>query len=280
MTDMIHPGLYPFDIRSSDTDFNDRLQVSSLFALMQESAYHHAEQINIGTQLLDGLDLTWMLSRISVRLEYLPHWRDKIWIRTWSRGARKLLFERDFEFFAGSPDGEPFGRASSDWLVVRRDNHRPQRPEQILGAAGWTMAHAGQTGIPAVFDFPCPKIDSLLDPVCYESNPRKPDLVKYADFSEIDRNRHVNNTRYIAWCMDAAYAHFTGGLQHLEDPATPALALRALDINYLAEIRPGERIHLFVDGESPSSSRTIVVEGLKSDRWAASFRARLQFASS
>ncbi|MBP1757696.1 MAG: acyl-ACP thioesterase [Firmicutes bacterium] len=267
------PGLYPYDIRSSDTDFSDRLQVSTLFALMQESAYRHAEQIGIGTRLLDALDLSWMLSRTSVRLESLPHWGDQIWIRTWSRGARRLLFERDYEFISGDPDNRPFGRATSEWLVVRRDNHRPQRPEIVLTAAQLPV----HPEAPAVFDFPSPKIESQIGPANQDTPGRKPDLLKYADFSEIDRNRHVNNTRYIAWCMDAAYAALFGGLQSLTDPGTRALELRALDINYLSEIRPGDRVQLFVDRKHPDSPGTIIVEGLKSELLTASFRARMQF---
>ncbi len=283
------PGLYPFEIRSADTDFADRLQVSTLFALMQESAYHHAEQLGIGTRLLDALDLTWMLSRISVRLDRLPHWGEQVWIRTWSRGARRLLFERDFEFISGSPDAPPFGRGTSEWLVVRRDNHRPQRPDQVFSNYNLNLTNEA----PAVFDFQCPKIESIRG----QSGPgqtgpglngkgqtgpglpdRKPDLLKYADFSEIDRNRHVNNTRYIAWSMDAAYASLFGGLQELANPAARALDLRAMDINYLSEIRPGERVHLFVEQVIEEPVRTIVVEGIKSDQSTASFRARMQFA--
>lgn len=281
------PGLYDFEIRSSDTDFSDRLQISSLFALMQESAYHHAEQLGIGTSLLDELDLTWMLSKISVRLHQLPRWGEKVWIRTWSRGARRLLFQRDFEFMSGSPDAPPFGQGTSEWLVVRQDNHRPQRPEMVFSSCGMAMA----AELPAVLDFQCPKVNSLIEP---GTTQRKPDLLKFADFSEIDRNRHVNNTRYIAWSMDAAYAILAGGLQNLANPDAQALELKAIDINYLSEIRPGERIGLFVDrhdftagpaGDQPAGDRSagktgriVTVEGLKADPWTASFRALLQFA--
>jgi len=272
MTPDYSPGLFPFAIRSSDTDFADQLHLASLFALMQEAAYHHAEQIGIGSRSLDAADLTWLLAKIAVRLERLPKLGEPIWIRTWSRGVKKLLFLRDYQLLAGSPDGPPIGRATSEWLVARKTDHRPQRPETILGSAGL----AGITlDIPEHFDFSCSKLEKLAEPD--SSGARQPLLVKFADYSEIDRNHHVNNTHYVAWCMDAAYAYFRHSLISLEDKTTQPLDLAAMDIHYLQEIRPGERTDLIVLPEATATGHVIQVEGQRSDSRAVAFRARLTF---
>lgn len=273
---------YAYAIRNTDTDFRQRLQVSSLFALMQEAAYFNAEELGIGATHLDSLRMTWMLSRISVRLDYLPSWGEPIWIKTWSRGPRKLLFDRDFLFYAGSTGAVPFGRATSEWLIASVDSHRPQRPEQVLSQVGLIAA---PTGLTPALDAPCPRLLSMLDSTATHTtgSTLAPRLIKYADFSEIDRNRHVNNTRYIAWSMDTAYADVYGGLQGLDDSTLRGLDLRELDINYLAEIRPSERVHLFAN-RTLSSDRTdsvpdLQVEGLKAESGQSAFRARLRFSS-
>ena len=272
MTADFTPGLFPFTIRSSDTDFADQLHLSSLFALMQEAAYHHAEQISIGASSLDRADLTWILSKVSVRLDRLPHWGEPIWIRTWSRGVKKLVFLRDYQLLAGSPDAPPIVRATSEWLVARKSDHRPQRPEMILGPAG---LQGVALEIPETFDFACSRIDPA--PGRDLASPPEPLLIKYADYSEIDRNHHVNNTHYVAWSMDAAYAYFRDGPGQLPGLDTRPLDLAAIDIQYLAEIRPGERTFLSVYPDPGQPGMALLVEGSHADQKSIAFRALLSF---
>lgn len=272
MTADFTPGLFPFAIRSSDTDFADQLHLSSLFALMQEAAYQHAEQIGIGASALDPADLTWLLSKVSVRLDRLPRWGEPIWIRTWSRGVKKLLFLRDYQLLAGSPDAPPIGRATSEWLVARQSDHRPQRPEVVLGPAG---LQGVALEIPETFDFACGKIDPAPDRDV--ANAPEPLLIKFADFSEIDRNHHVNNTHYVAWSMDAAYAYFQNGPGQLSGSAPRPLDLAAIDIQYLSEIRPGERTYLTVHADPQQLDGVLLVEGSRADQKSTAFRARLSF---
>ena len=59
-------------------------------------------------------------------------------------------------------------------------------------------------------------------------------IVKYADFSEIDRNHHVNNTRYVAWCLDAVH-----------NRSLDQGDILGIDINYNSEIHFGEKVVLF-----------------------------------
>lgn len=258
LPDRLADGLYTFDIRSTDVDFADQLQLPSLFAYLQEAAYRHAEQLGIGASCLDQLDLSWVLTKISLRLSHLPVWGEQVQVRTWSRGAEKLLFVRDFILSAGPVGGPylPFGRASSEWLVVSRGSHRPQRPATVLEAAGLP---ASQAAAEQALDFPCPKLTAAPE--------ARAVLRKYADFSEIDRNRHLNNTRYIAWAVDALYADQLGDLAHLVDPAAKPLRIQALDIHYLQEIKPGEPVDLAI---SPS----LQVEGTNRSTGICSFRVR------
>ena len=222
MTETANPlGPYVYDIRNTDTDYRDELHYASLFSLMQESAYRNAEALGFGASNLDPRGLCWILLGISVRLHQLPAWGERLNIETWNRGAERVLFRRDFVFRRN--DGpEPIGFATSDWLVARIDNHRPQRPaifddHQRLPDPRQTLA------------FQCPKLPPLdLD--------LEPTLLKHADFSDIDRNRHVNNTRYIAWSVDALYAG---------DRAESLRIIRGLDINYLSEVLFGTRILIY-----------------------------------
>ena len=53
-------------------------------------------------------------------------------------------------------------------------------------------------------------------------------------YSDVDSNRHVNNTRYTAWAMDC-----------LPDELTFTQDLREIEINFNREARPGETVSLF-----------------------------------
>ncbi len=251
-------GYYVFDIRSSDIDFADQLQFSSLFAYLQEAAYRHAEQLGIGTACLDLLDLSWVLTKTSLRIDHLPHWGEQIQVRTWSRGAKKLTFARDFIVSSGPAGGPylPFARVSTEWLVIHKQTHRPQRPESVLDAANLA---ATAKATESVLEGPCPKV-----PIPAE---REIILKKSADFSEIDRNRHLNNTRYIAWAIDALYMSRWQDLSRLSNLDVKPLEIAAIDLNYLAEILPGKPVNLSV-------SPDLTVEGMDPDTMTCYFRVK------
>ena len=63
----------------------------------------------------------------------------------------------------------------------------------------------------------------------------KPVIIKYADFNELDRNRHVNNSRYTAWAYDALFK-CGYDVTMIED----------LVINYNSEVKAGEKVELFI----------------------------------
>ena len=152
-------GLYRYEIRGTDTDYHDRLHLASLFALMQEAAYHNAEHLGMGAGQLDPAGYCWLLARISVRMVRLPRWTETMSVETWSRGPRKLLFLRDFVFYAGTPDqAEIIGQATSEWLIAHKETHRPVRPDKLLDPEQLT-AHLSQ---PAALGFDCPKLPAQL----------------------------------------------------------------------------------------------------------------------
>lgn len=218
------PGPYTFVIRGTDTDCEDRLHLFALLSYMQESAYFNAGTGGLGTGELDSLGLCWMLIRLSVRLRELPRWGGIVTVKTWSRGCRRLTWVRDYEFF--DQDGVLFGAASSEWLIADARSHRPQKPD-ILPTAS-RHAVSAEAALP----------DDVRRPSRLEIHPDdSPVLVQYADFSDIDRNRHVNNTRYAAWCMNAVHA-FAG-------ERVSGLQSKDLDIHFISEVRRGDKLHCF-----------------------------------
>ncbi len=250
-------GPYSFSIRNTDTDCYDRLHLSSLFSFMQEAAYLNAEAGGLGASRLDRLGLCWMLIRISIRMERLPHWGDTLTVVTWSRGYRKLTWLRDYEFF--NEAGVRLGCGTSEWLVGNASDHRPQRPELALPDQPLPISER------AVFE-------GLLSrpPQLTLDQDSQPTLALYADFSDIDRNRHVNNTRYVAWCMNAIHALVRSGR---EEPAD--LQVSGLDIHYISEVKIGEKIYCYAQTEAQTPSGEYLVEARRAEDGSTVFRARV-----
>jgi acyl-CoA thioesterase FadM len=83
-----------------------------------------------------------------------------------------------------------------------------------------------------------------------------------AAYSDIDYNRHVNNTRYIQWIQDITDPELLEQAPHMR-----------LDINYLSEIKGGETTELW---SAPLSDSGFAFEGRRHDGGQVVFRAELR----
>lgn len=214
-----------------------------------------------GSALFDGRGLCWLLIRISVQLERLPRWGEILTVDTWHRGVQKLVFIRDFVFY--DQQGIRLGQATSEWLIASQDTHRPQRPDQT-----WPEGSRPNQTRPAL-TLACPRL-APLDPL-----PPEPVLVKYADFSDIDRNHHVNNTRYVAWCMDAVYSALIHSRPAAAEDLAAGLMVRRFDIQYQQEVRLGTKLQLYCS-QAGDSGRDWQVEAHRSADGARLFQARIR----
>jgi medium-chain acyl-[acyl-carrier-protein] hydrolase len=247
-------GRYEYEIRGTDTDFKDQIQLHSLFSMMQEAASLSAADYGWGSDVTDASGTCWFLVRMSVRMTTRPAWLEKITIETWSRGADRLFFLRDFILY--DEKGTEIGAGSSTWILANKISHRPVRPSTMMDPEKIAF-------IPSqALHFDPPNIRPHHDTEWITAHPSaKNTIVKYADFSEIDRNLHVNNTRYVAWCLDAAHR------ESLEQGD-----VMGIDINYFSEIQYGAKVVLFY---SEDDSRNCLVDGYVEDGHRIAFSAIL-----
>ena len=234
-------NLYRFTIIGPETDIHDRLHYHCLFAMLQEAACLDAERHGFGSPEMDALSACWLLLRMKVSMEKIPKWKDEIYIRTWSQGFERLFFSRDFDIF--DKDENLIGTATSVWVIAHQGDHRPVRPTSIPGMEVFNCTT------------PSTRKAGKIAPIPEDARAELKKFTRYADYSEIDRNMHVNNTRYIAWSEDCAYT-----LIDHEDPITE------LTINYASEVHPGEEVQLYccpvedkviVDGIEAQSGRHV-----------------------
>ncbi len=220
-----------YQLRSTDTDARDRMTLETLFALLQELAYDSIEHLGIPQQQVDEKGICWMLARLSLSIEKWPKWRDPVGIETWIRQVDGLYFHRDFLVYDAA--GQVIARALSAWFLADRQSHKPLRcdalvaePSALLGCSLPAIAHLKRAKRMRY---------QRLSLAGIETTQR---LIRYSD---IDRNGHLNNTKYIAIAMDAFYASLGGCA---DQP-------REVHIQYVAEVKVNQCLEIAVLAPRP-----------------------------
>ncbi len=201
-----------FTIRSYDVDFRRQLRPDVLCSYFQEVASEHALQLGVGYQQLEAQRMFWVLSRLLLRVERLPHWHEEITIETWAKGTDRLFALRDF--MVRSASGDVLCQATSSWLILHMDSRRPVRPDAYFSR----LQH--EEDALAIRAEKLPVVSRRYEAYSLQSR-----------YTDLDHNRHVNNLRYIAWmfnCFELAFFE-----QH---------QLREMQINFLSEVREGEKV--------------------------------------
>jgi acyl-ACP thioesterase len=214
-----------YSISFYGVDTKNEVFLPTLWSLMQETAWHHADHLRVGYSDLVEHQYFWVLSRLSIQMEEYPRWGDRIKIKTWLAGIGRLFALRHFSI-AGSK-GDILGTAKSAWLVLDLKSRKPQRIEPIFKHLRHLLDHLPSAEEP----------EKLSGPV--QSKMEKSFTVRYSD---IDMHHHVNNIKYIEWILDS-YPFEIHRKYHIH----------TFEINFLAESSHGDEISVHTEpfGDSP-----------------------------
>ncbi len=196
-----------FTVRVFEIDARGTLGVRSLCDYLQEAAGNHARELGVGVNELRERGMTWVLSRIRVRIARLPCAGEKLDLRTWHSGFDRLFSLRDFSLI--DAEGNPIVTAVSAWVMLDMRTRRPVRPTKVF-------APPDTGGVQRAFAADLEKL-----PGCEGVGEEASISVRWSD---LDVNRHVNNSRYAEWVAEGASAMCHDGER-----------LAGLDIDYLAE---------------------------------------------
>ncbi len=160
--------------------------IQTLVQFFQEAAWLHAEKLNYGSDLLAEKNLAWVLSDLKLEIFRYPKWQEEIIVRTWFCGIRRIFAARDFEFYSNKY--ELLGHGSSNWFIIDINTRKPKRPEIYNEMMKYVYPKNIMDNITTNIEFnePLNEIDK-----------------RKIHFSDIDWNRHVNNTNYLAFLSNA-----------------------------------------------------------------------------
>ena len=227
-----------FYTKSTDCGTDSCLAPHVLLADLQETADKGAADTGWGREAIGEYDCCWIILRCRIRIDRLPSWKEEFTISTWSCGNKKLFFDREYEIF--DKNGVILGSASSVWILAEKSTHRPVFPSKLetlpQDVVQSDRLALGQT---------CPKLK-----IPALSQDLKPLITKYADYTELDHNHHVNNTRYLAWVYDAL---FKAGFDVHQ--------VCDININYISEVKCGQKVDIY----SVESEEGLLVFGYRDD---------------
>ncbi len=212
-----------FYTKSTECGTDSRLAPHVLMADLQETADKGADDTGWGREAIGRYGCCWIILRCRLKFTDLPAWKDGFTVKTWTCGVNKLFFDREYEIC--DKNGNVIGRSTSVWIVAEKETHRPVFPSKLEDLPQ-DFAQSDRLSLGE----PCPKL-KIPDRGLYTDDPL---IIKYADYSELDHNHHVNNTRYVAWIYDALYK--SGVDVH---------RINDININYISEVRAGEKIEIF-----------------------------------
>ena len=185
-------GRYQFKVRSYECGPDGRATLPTICNLFQEAASLHAASLGFGKGdfAAAGENISWVLTRMVVKMNRYPVWEDELTVETFPRGGRKIVAWRDFE--VKDAKGETLGVASSEWMIIDLATRKIHAiPEKVFAAND--PANVPVLGLEPFAKFRFPEIaDSEVRDV------RTFTAMK----SQIDLNGHVNNVHYINWMLE------------------------------------------------------------------------------
>jgi len=227
MSDALYKTSYK--VRIADADANALLKPSALFEMLQEAATEHAQILGVDYSALHPLGLGWVVSKISVDIEKLPRWNERVHISTWASNREKIVPYR--EFTATDASGNPLFTARSQWALFDINTRRIARLDSIREWAHIDGKFANSSTFDKHLLRPAPDSDKVPCPI------RKDD---------IDLNSHVNNSVYISLALQP--------LPELNGKTSP----KRIEVSFLGEMRPEDSAESLFQRDGDKTCHSIV----------------------
>ncbi len=212
-------------ILSDDVDFLGNMKLNRIFQIFSVLATTHAQKIGMWSEEI-AMNYAWIVSKQRLEMTSPIRLGDEVEFVTVVQNGSQAIFPR---YYYIKRQGEIIASCSSIWTMLDIHKRRIVAPKRI--------------GI----DIPKVEHDYMLEqpPTIEEENL---DFVTQRQvlYSDIDMNYHMNNTRYIEWCLDLLPIDFFQN-QFIKDIA----------VMYMKEIRPNECVSLYMKKDS----EYYVVEG-------------------
>lgn len=202
---------HAYSIRSYEPKQDMRVGITTICNHLQDIAARHAELLGFGFLDLEKSGHFWVLARLHVMMDRLPGFGETNRVLTWPSGNERLVALRDF--IIHDADGA-IGKATTSWVTLNKATKHPDPPDTVLDER--LIPERDRAVV-----FPSKAIKRLKDGE--HSTPIT------ARRSDMDLNSHVNNVRYVEFCLEAVPSEWEKGKRCI-----------GLDIQFRTESRAGD----------------------------------------
>ncbi len=203
-----------FTIDGSAVDRYGRLKPSTALFYAQEIAGQHCTLLSLDYDALASKRLFWAVIRHRVQITRLPRAGETIRVETWPMPTTRVAYPRST--VAYDAQGNECFRSISLWVLMNLDTR--------------AMILPGKSGIEIQGTI---RGTELVVPGSLVPKPLENSQRRVVCFTDLDRNGHMNNTRYLDWIDDLMPSAF-----HAGHP------LREFTVCYLSEAREKEQLEL------------------------------------
>ena len=200
-----------FEITDLHVDCCGRLLPGKILFLMQEVAGNHFAELSMDYDSLAQRGLFWAITRNKVQITRLPMRGETIRLETWPMPTTRVAYPRSI--VAYDEAGREVFRSITLWVLMDLNNRR--------------MVLPGKSGIEVAGTL---RGNELASPLGLPAKALNSSRSRYVCFTDLDRNGHMNNTRYLDWIYDLLPARF-----HREH------SIREFTLCYLNEALEGQQ---------------------------------------
>nr|WP_315148910.1 acyl-ACP thioesterase domain-containing protein [uncultured Flavobacterium sp.] len=243
----ISPNFSSIFIKNWEINFtqclpNGDLKLTELCNILQLTAAAHSEIGGISFSDMQEFDQAWVLSRMRVEIIDLPKWKDTVTVRTWINTLENSRSVRALELYV---NGDKMVGCVTFWAVF---NTKIRRPEALA--------------LPYEHFELYPEMIATKKSISKINFNNESELVaeKSVYISDIDIVNHVNNVKYLEWCLDQVDTNLILNQK-----------IKSFEMNFLKELSLNEKVAIYEN----KSVDTIIFNINKNEKTCFALRLNL-----
>ena len=168
-----------------EIDYNRNALITSIINYFGDIAMHQSGKLGVGLDWLIENNLGWVIYKWDINIYRYPTLDEKVIVRTWPLSFRKFYAYRQYDIIDSK--GEVIATADSVWFLIDTNRRRPTKVSNAmyetyrLTEQDKDIADFGQLEVP---------------------NNISTEKIFNVRYSDIDTNKHVNNAKYVDWCIE------------------------------------------------------------------------------
>jgi acyl-ACP thioesterase len=210
---------------------NGYLKYTDLCNILQLTAAAHSDMGGISFSDMQEFNQAWVLSRMRVEISGLPKWRDVVTVKTWVNSLEKSRSVRALEMYV---NGIKMVGSTTFWAVFNTEKRRPE---------ALALPHEHIELYPEIK----PTQESFSKIVVNAEKEIVFEKVVY--LSDLDIVNHVNNVKYLEWCLD-----------HVDEKLILNQKLSSFEMNFMKELSLNDRVAIHENLSEESTTFTITKE--------------------